>query len=161
VAKAGPAPEVSEALKEIDLGTERLLGIAIIGRMEITDYDRLNTLIEEQATKYGKARIMLEIVTSASFSGKALMEDLKTSVKQYKNVERMAIVGDQSWLKTTVRLSDLLTRGWSFVPLVLLNGGGLFRGWLRLGGLRLFRRLRLLDGLRPFRRLRLLGCRTA
>ncbi|MFT4685457.1 MAG: hypothetical protein ACJATN_001345 [Neolewinella sp.] len=109
--KLDPAPEVSKALKEIDLGTERLLGIAIIGRMEITDYDRLNTLIEEQATKYGKARIMLEIVTSASFSGKALMEDLKTSVKQYKNVERMAIVGDQSWLKTTVRLSDLLTPG--------------------------------------------------
>lgn len=109
--KLDPAPEISEALKEIDLGTERLLGIAIIGKMDIADYDRLNTLIEEQAAKYGKARIMLEIVTSSGFSGKALMEDLKTSVKQYNNVERMAIIGDQSWLKTTVRLSDLLTPG--------------------------------------------------
>jgi len=110
--KLDPAEEeASEALKEIDLGTQRLLGIAIIGKMELADYDRLNVLIEEQAAKYGKARIMLEIVTSAGFSGKALMEDLKTSVKQYKNVERMAIIGDQSWLKTTVRLSDLLTPG--------------------------------------------------
>lgn len=109
--KLDPAPETSEALKEIDLGTERLLGIAIIGKMGIADYDRLNTLIEEQAAKYGQARIMLEIVTSSGFSGKALLEDLKTSVKQYKNVERMAIIGDQSWLKTTVRLSDLLTPG--------------------------------------------------
>ncbi|TXF86284.1 STAS/SEC14 domain-containing protein [Neolewinella aurantiaca] len=109
--KLDVAPEVSEALKEIDLGHEHLLGVAIIGKMGIADYDRLNTLIEEQAAKYGQARIMLEIVTSAGFSGKALMEDLKTSVKQYKNVERMAIIGDQSWLKTTVRLSDLLTPG--------------------------------------------------
>jgi len=109
--KLDPAPEMSESLKEIDLGGERLLGLAIIGKMNTADYDRINVLIEEQAKKYGKARIMLEIVTSAGFSGKALLEDLKTSVKQYKNVERMAIIGDQSWLKTTVRLSDLLTPG--------------------------------------------------
>ena len=110
--KRDPAPgDVSESLKEIDLGSERLLGLAIIGPMKIADYDRLNVLIEEQAARYGKARILLEIVTSSTFSGKALLEDLKTSVKQYKNVERMAIIGDQSWLKTTVRLSDLLTPG--------------------------------------------------
>jgi len=110
--KLDPAPaETSVSLKEIDLGDERLLGIAIIGKMGIADYDRLNVLIEEDAAKHGKARIMLEIVTSAGFTGKQLMEDLKTSVKQYKNVERMAIIGDQSWLKTTVRLSDLLTPG--------------------------------------------------
>lgn len=109
--KLDPIDEVSESLKEIDLGDERLLGLAIIGKMNVADYDRINTLIEEQAAKYGQARILLEIVTSSSFSGKALMEDLKTSVKQYTNVERMAIIGDQSWLKTTVRLSDLLTPG--------------------------------------------------
>ncbi len=109
--KLDPAPEVSESLKEIDLGNEQLLGLAIVGKMNTADYDRINTLIEEQATKYGQARIMLEIVTSAGFSGQALMEDLKTSVKQYKNVERMAIIGDQSWLKATVKLSDLLTPG--------------------------------------------------
>lgn len=109
--KLDPEVESSEALKEIDLGSNRLLGLAIIGKMNTADYDRINVLIEEQAQKYGKARILLEIVTSAGFSGKGLMEDLKTSVKQYKNVERIAIIGDQSWLKTTVRLSDLLTPG--------------------------------------------------
>jgi hypothetical protein len=109
--KLDPAPEVAESLKEIDLGDTRLLGLAIVGKMNTADYDRINTLIEEQAAKHGKARIMLEIITSPGFSGQALMEDLKTSVKQYKNVERMAIIGDQSWLKTTVRLSDLLTPG--------------------------------------------------
>ncbi|MEO0733638.1 MAG: STAS/SEC14 domain-containing protein [Bacteroidota bacterium] len=105
-----PAEIKSEGLKEIDLGDERLLGLAIIGNMTTADYDRINVLIEEQAAKYGKARIMLEVVES-SFSGQALIEDIKSSVKNYKNVERLAIIGDQSWLKTTVRLGDLLTPG--------------------------------------------------
>ncbi|MEL7160033.1 MAG: STAS/SEC14 domain-containing protein [Bacteroidota bacterium] len=108
--KLDPATVTSEGLKEIDLGDERLLGLAIIGNMTVVDYDRINTLIEEQAAKYGKARIMLEVVET-SFSGQALIEDIKASVKNYKNVERMAIIGDQGWLKTTVRLGDLLTPG--------------------------------------------------
>ena len=99
-----------EAVKEIDLGDERLLGLAIVDKMEIADFDRINTLIEEQALKYGQARILLEVVYTG-FSGQALMEDLKASIKNYKKVERIAIIGDQSWLKTTVKLGDLLTPG--------------------------------------------------
>ncbi|MEM9526051.1 MAG: STAS/SEC14 domain-containing protein [Bacteroidota bacterium] len=108
--KIDPEVATSEGLKEIDLGDERLLGLAIIGSMTVADYDRINTLIEEQAEKYGQARIMLEVVTT-KFSGQALMEDIKSSIKNYKNVERLAIIGDQSWLKTTVKLGDLLTPG--------------------------------------------------
>ncbi len=108
--KLDPLEESSEGLKEIDLGDERLLGLAIIGKMTTVDYDRINLLIEEQAEKYGQARIMLEVV-STEFSGQALLEDIKSSIKNYKNVDRLAIIGDQSWLKTTVRLGDLLTPG--------------------------------------------------
>ncbi|SEQ82366.1 SpoIIAA family protein [Neolewinella agarilytica] len=108
--KLDPMEESSEGLKEIDLGDERLLGLAIIGKMTTVDYDRINLLIEEQAGKYGQARVMLEVV-STEFSGQALLEDIKSSIKNYKNVDRLAIIGDQSWLKTTVRLGDLLTPG--------------------------------------------------
>lgn len=108
--KLDPLEEHSEGLKEIDLGDDRLLGLAIIGKMTTVDYDRINVLIEEQAQKYGQARVMLEVV-STEFSGQALLEDIKSSIKNYKNVDRLAIIGDQSWLKTTVRLGDLLTPG--------------------------------------------------
>ncbi|MTB53475.1 STAS/SEC14 domain-containing protein [Lewinella sp. W8] len=109
--KKNPEPKVSNAVKEIDLGEEHLLGIAVVDKMEVADYDRINVLIEEQVKKYGKARMLLEIVDVSGFSGQALLEDLKTGIKNYKNVERMAIIGDQSWLKTTVKLGDLLTPG--------------------------------------------------
>lgn len=108
--KVDPAEKPAEAVKEIDLGDERLLGLAIVDKMEVSDFDRINILIEEQAMKYGQARIMLEVVYTG-FSGQALLEDLKASIRNYKKVERIAIVGDQSWLKTTVKLGDLLTPG--------------------------------------------------
>lgn len=108
--KIDPKEEAAEAVKEIDLGDNRLLGLAIVDKMSIADFDRINLLIEEQALKHGKARIMLEVVYTG-FSGQALLEDLKASIKNYNKVERIAIIGDQSWLKTTVKLGDLLTPG--------------------------------------------------
>lgn len=108
--KIDPAERSAESVKRIDLGDPRLLGIAIVDKMEVTDFDRINTLIEEQALKYGQARILLEVVYTG-FSGQALLEDLKASIRNYSKVERIAIIGDQSWLKTTVKLGDLLTPG--------------------------------------------------
>jgi hypothetical protein len=108
--KIDPAEKPAEAVKKFDLGDKRLLGLAIVDKMEVSDYDRINSLIDEQALEFGQARIMLEVVYTG-FSGQALLEDLKASIKNYSKVERIAIVGDQSWLKTTVKLGDLLTPG--------------------------------------------------
>ena len=105
-----PAPKQGAALKQIDLGDNRLLGLAIIGKMTTGDYDRVNALIEAQATAHGQARILLELVDS-EFNGQNVIEDIKSSINNYKNVERIALIGDQSWLKTTVKLGDLLTPG--------------------------------------------------
>lgn len=110
--KEDPAPkESADSVKEIDLGDERLLGLAIVGKMNSTDYERINLLVEEKVKKYGKAKILLEIVSTDGLNVRTLWEDLKTSVGLYKDLERVAIIGDQAWLKTSVKLSDLLTPG--------------------------------------------------
>lgn len=108
--KLDPKERTNEGLKEIDLGDNRLLGLAIIGTMTPSDYDRLNVVIQENAAQFGKARVLLEVVDT-TFSGPALLEDLRASIKNYASVERLAIIGDQSWLKSTVKLGDLLTPG--------------------------------------------------
>ncbi|MCP9236580.1 STAS/SEC14 domain-containing protein [Lewinella sp. JB7] len=109
--KTDTEPLVSEGVKTVDLGDDRLLGLAIVGKLNIADYDRINTLVEEKVRHHGKARILLEIVSTEGINARTLWEDLKTSLKLYKDLERVAIVGDQSWLKTSVKLSDLLTPG--------------------------------------------------
>ncbi|MBB4079146.1 hypothetical protein GGR28_001766 [Lewinella aquimaris] len=109
--KIDKEPLVSNGVKEIDLGSSRLLGLAIVGKLNTADYDRINALVEEKVRHHGKARILLEIVSTDGINARTLWEDLKTSIKYYKDLERVAIVGDQTWLKTSVKLSDLLTPG--------------------------------------------------
>lgn len=120
--KIDPKERPAEAVKEIDLGDPRLLGLAVVDKMETTDYDRINALIEEQARKYGQARILLEVVYTG-FSGQALLEDLKASIRNYAKVERIAVVGNQSWLKTTVKLGDLLTPGLDLAAFTTVERG--------------------------------------
>ncbi len=104
-------PQTSVSVKEVDLGDERLLGLAIVGKLRTADYDRINVLVEEKVKHYGRARVLLEIVSTDGINARTLWEDLKASIKFYKDLERVAIIGDQSWLKTSVKLSDLLTPG--------------------------------------------------
>lgn len=101
----------SNAIRQIELGDDRLLGVAITGKLKRADYDRLNVLIEEKVRHHGKARLLLEVVNIGGVSAGALWEDLKASVKLYGSIERIAIIGDQSWLKPSVKVSDLLTPG--------------------------------------------------
>ncbi|WP_116125696.1 STAS/SEC14 domain-containing protein [Lewinella sp. IMCC34183] len=110
-AHAHSDPGESAALREIDLGDDRLLGLAIVGRIREADLDRINFLMEEKARHHGKIRLLLEIVNGEGVKSSNWWVDLKSSLKFYKHLERVAIIGDQSWLKTSVKLSDLLTPG--------------------------------------------------
>jgi hypothetical protein len=109
--RTDPEPVVSESLKKIDLGNNRLLGIAITGKLNTADYDRLNVLVEEQVKHHGRVRMLLEIISTDGINARTLWEDLKASIRLYKDLDRVAIIGDQSWLKTSIKLSDLLTPG--------------------------------------------------
>ena len=109
--EATEAPPTAEGVKTVDLGNDRLLGLAIVGKLYPADYDRINMLVEEKVRHHGKARLLLEVVSTEGINARTLWEDLKASLKLYKDVERVAIIGDHSWLKTSVKLSDLLTPG--------------------------------------------------
>lgn len=101
----------AKALKFVDLGHPNLLGLAIIDKMEVIDFEKLNYYIDDHAGQYGKVRLYLEIVNLKGISFRALWEDIKTSVQQYGKLERVAIIGDQAWLKASVKVGDVLTPG--------------------------------------------------
>lgn len=109
--KEDPAPKVSKALKFIEMAESNILGLAIVDKMEIADYDKFNYYLTDHVEKYGKAHVFLEIIDMKGVSLRALYEDLKTAIKHYSSIDRMAIIGDQSWLKGSVKVSDLFTPG--------------------------------------------------
>jgi hypothetical protein len=104
-------PKSAKALKFVEMGPDNVLGLAIVDKMEVADYEKFDYYLEDHVQKHGKARIFLEIVDMKGLSLRALYEDLKTAVKHYNSIERMAIIGDQGWLKGSVKVSDLLTPG--------------------------------------------------
>lgn len=109
---AEPLPKrESKAIKLVDLGHDNILGLAIVGEMQLADYEKLDYYIQDKVEQYGKARIFLEIIELKGISFRAFWEDMKASIKHYKDVERVAVIGDQAWLKTSVKLGDLLTPG--------------------------------------------------
>lgn len=103
--------QAPKALKFIEMAEDHILGLAIVDKMEVSDYEKFNYYLEDHVRKFGKARIFLEIVDMKGISLRTFYEDVKTAVKHYSSIERMAIIGDQSWLKSSVKISDLLTPG--------------------------------------------------
>ena len=99
------------SLREVDLGNDHLLGLAIMGKIKKDDLDRINFLMEEKVRDHGDILLLLEIVDGDGIKSDNWWTDLKSSLKHYKHLRRVAIVGDQSWLKASVKLSDLLTPG--------------------------------------------------
>lgn len=111
LASEATQPKEAKALKFVDLGHPNLLGLAIVDKMEVADYEKLNYHIEDHAQQYGKVKLYLEIVQLKGISFRALWEDIKTSVQHYNTLERVAIIGDQGWLKASVKVGDVLTPG--------------------------------------------------
>lgn len=105
------APKESKAITYVDLGHSNILGIAIVDKMEVIDYQKIDYYIEDHVRQFGKAKVFLEIVDLKGISLRAVWEDLKASIKHYNDIERMAVIGDQAWLKGSVKIGDLLTPG--------------------------------------------------
>lgn len=100
-----------DSVREVALENERLLGLSIRGQLTKNDYDRINRLIGEKVSRYGRARLLVEIDQLEGVTARALWEDLRAALRFYSDLERVAVVGDQGWLKTSIKVGDLLTPG--------------------------------------------------
>ncbi len=105
------SPEPPAALRRLDMAEDGVLGLAISGTMQPKDYETLNILLDTQVEAHGKAKLYLEIIDWEGINFRSLFEDFKTSLRYYAKIERMAVIGDQSWLKAATKISDLLTPG--------------------------------------------------
>jgi hypothetical protein len=77
----------------------RVLHMIVTGRLEKEDYDFFVPEAETRIQKYGKIRIMIELIDFKGWSVGALWEECKLAYHHLKDVERMAMVGDKAWEK--------------------------------------------------------------
>jgi hypothetical protein len=85
------------ALELNELQQGKILNVKLSGKLHKDDYQHFVPLVERLIGQHGKIRIMVELHDFHGWDMAALWEDLKFDVKHFKDIERLAIVGETKW----------------------------------------------------------------
>jgi len=79
--------------------TERLLEVHVTGKLTKESYEKLVPAVDAQIKQYGKLHILFVMKDFHGWTASAMWEDLKFDMKHWKDIERVALVGDKKWEK--------------------------------------------------------------
>lgn len=75
----------------------KLLAIKVNGKLTKDDYQQFVPQVENLIKQHGKVRILMEMHDFHGWEPGALWEDVKFDVKHFRDIERLAMVGDSKW----------------------------------------------------------------
>lgn len=80
-----------------EAGGGKVLEIALSGRLQKEDYEHFLPVVERLVKEHGKIRMLVELHDFRGWSAGALWEDIKFDLKHFRDIERLAIVGEKAW----------------------------------------------------------------
>jgi hypothetical protein len=86
-----------DGLETISAG--RVLEVRVTGKLTKEAYQKFVPAVDAQIKQYGKLRILFIMQDFHGWTAGAMWEDLKFDLKHWKDIERLAIVGDKKWEK--------------------------------------------------------------
>ncbi len=86
-----------DGLETISAG--RVLEVRVTGKLTKEAYQKFVPAVNAQIKEYGKLRILFLMQDFHGWTAGAMWEDLKFDLKHWKDIERLAIVGDKKWEK--------------------------------------------------------------
>ena len=86
---------MSDDLEIISVG--KALHVKVTGKLTKAAYEAFAPVVDEQIQQHGKVRILFEMHDFHGWTAGALWEDLKFDFKHWKDIERLAIVGESKW----------------------------------------------------------------
>jgi hypothetical protein len=86
-----------DGLETISVG--RVLEVRVTGKLTKEAYQKFVPAVDAQIKQYGKLRILFIMQDFHGWTAGAMWEDLKFDLKHWKDIERLAIVGDKKWEK--------------------------------------------------------------
>ncbi len=97
----------------LDFTKDDLVAFKVKGKIEKTDYDKLNALLDKNSREYDKQKVYIEIEPEdiEGIEPQALWEDIKTFFKHIKNLDKLAIVGNSSVVEKTAKVSKPFISG--------------------------------------------------
>lgn len=87
----------SKALRLNETRGGRILSVGIRGQLDKGDYETFVPEVERLIRTHGKIRLVVELEDFHGWSADGLWEDIKFDLKHFADIERIAIIGDQTW----------------------------------------------------------------
>jgi hypothetical protein len=81
------------------MAEDGLLEVGVTGKLTKEFYEQLAPAVEQQIKEFGKLRILFVMHDFHGWTAGALWEDMKFDMKHWKDIERLAIVGESKWEK--------------------------------------------------------------
>ena len=85
------------AIKFEEKDAGKILEVHVTGKLVKEDYETLVPETERLVKQHGKIRLLVEMHDFHSWTAGAFWEDAKFGAHNYRNIEKLAIVGETKW----------------------------------------------------------------
>jgi hypothetical protein len=75
----------------------KILAVHVSGKLTKEDYERFTPEAERAIGKHGKIRVLFDLHDFHGWKAAALWEDMKFGLHHFKDIERLAIIGEKAW----------------------------------------------------------------
>lgn len=75
----------------------KLLRVELAGKLTKEDYEQFVPVVEKLIGQHGKLRMLVEMKNFHGWTAGALWEDIKFDARHFRDIERLALVGDSKW----------------------------------------------------------------
>ena len=77
----------------------KFLVVHLSGKLTAEDYARFTPSVDEAVKRFGKIRVVVVMKDFHGWNAAALWEDIKFDAKHFRDIGRVAMVGDKAWEK--------------------------------------------------------------
>ena len=84
-----------DSLEIISVG--KMLHVKATGKLTKESYEAFVPVVDQQIEEHGRIRVLFEMHDFHGWTAGAMWEDLKFDFKHWKDIERLAIVGESKW----------------------------------------------------------------
>ena len=85
------------ALEMRERADGKVLVVRASGKLTEEDYEQFLPEVERLINQHGKIRILFDMHDFHGWSASALWQDIKFDIKHFRDIERLAMVGDKAW----------------------------------------------------------------
>ena len=89
--------QVTCQVTELDEG--KLIQVDLTGKLSSEDYEHFVPLVEQKIQQFGKVKMLVVLQDFHGWDASALWDDIKFDAKHFRDIERLALVGDSRWEK--------------------------------------------------------------